>query len=284
MIVSGLLRGNDAISHNGMEELNKTQIILLTLLTSFVTSLATGIITVALMDDQATGSVTQTINRVVERTIEKVVPEKGQSAGVVTREVVVKEENLITDSIDKASQSIIRLKRTISTEEGMVEVHASLAAALSRDGILVADATQIFDGATYKGILPDGTSADFKTFKVVNGLAFLKPAGLEKRNDFIPIKFGDSERVKLGQTAILIYGKDRNIISMGIISASYKNEDGQIVTLESNLQAGDIMGSPVMNIFGEIIGIRLAGQSGEYILASNEINGAFKVAVKEAGL
>lgn len=267
-----------------MEELNKTQIILLTLLVSFVTSIATGIITVALMDDQAPGGVTQTINRVVERTIEKVVPEYGQSAGVVTREVVVKEENLITDSIDKGAQSLIRLKKTISTEEGTIEVHASLAAVLSRDGIIVADSAQILDGATYKGILPDGTFADFKTFKVVNGLAFLKVASLEKRNDFVPIKLGDSEKVKLGQTAILIYGKDRNIISMGIISATYKNEGGQIATLESNLQAGDITGSPVMNIFGEVIGIRLAGQSGEYILASNEINSAFKVAVKEAAL
>lgn len=267
-----------------MEELNKTQIILLTLLVSFVTSLATGIITVALMDDQAPGGVTQTINRVVERTIEKVVPEKGQSAGVVTREVVVKEENLVTDSIDKSSQSLIRLKKTISTVDGTAEVHASIATILSRDGIIVADAGEILDGATYKGILPDGTSAEFKTFKVANGLAFLKISSLEKRNDFIPIKLGDSEKVKLGQSAILIYGKDRNIISMGIISGYRKDEQGHIVTLESNLQAGDIYGSPVMNIFGEVVGVRLGGVSGEYILSSNEVNSAYRLAVKEAAL
>lgn len=54
-----------------IKELNKTQLILLTLLITFVVSIATGIITVSLME-QAPKSVPQTINNVIQRTIEKV--------------------------------------------------------------------------------------------------------------------------------------------------------------------------------------------------------------------
>lgn len=54
-----------------IKELNKTQLILLSLLITFVVSIATGIVTVSLMQ-QAPKSVPQTINNVIQRTIEKV--------------------------------------------------------------------------------------------------------------------------------------------------------------------------------------------------------------------
>ncbi|MCX6756029.1 MAG: hypothetical protein NTX85_01680 [Candidatus Nomurabacteria bacterium] len=54
-----------------IKDLNKTQLILLTLLITFVVSIATGIVTVSLMQKMPTNA-TATINNVIQRTIEKV--------------------------------------------------------------------------------------------------------------------------------------------------------------------------------------------------------------------
>ncbi|MEI6660433.1 MAG: hypothetical protein WCK91_03365 [bacterium] len=54
-----------------IQELDKKQLILLTLLITFVVSIATGIITVSLVN-QAPKSVPQTVNNIIQRTIEKV--------------------------------------------------------------------------------------------------------------------------------------------------------------------------------------------------------------------
>ncbi|MFA6354868.1 MAG: hypothetical protein WCW65_00365 [Candidatus Paceibacterota bacterium] len=54
-----------------IKELDKKQLILLTLLITFIVSIATGIVTVSLMN-QMPKSVPQTINNVIQRTIEKV--------------------------------------------------------------------------------------------------------------------------------------------------------------------------------------------------------------------
>ena len=84
-----------------IEELTKSQIVLLVVLISFVTSMATGIVTVSLMD-QAPTSVAQTVNRVIQQTI-KEVASPGQTATVElpAKTIIVNDTNTIADAVQK---------------------------------------------------------------------------------------------------------------------------------------------------------------------------------------
>ena len=87
-----------------MENLNKQQLVLLTILVSFVTSIATGITTVSLLDHTAP-SINQTINRVVEKTIETVIPVSVEVPKEVIKEVP-KEVKQMADTINKELTAI----------------------------------------------------------------------------------------------------------------------------------------------------------------------------------
>ncbi len=110
-----------------MEDLNKTQLILLMLFVSFVTSIATGVVTVTLLE-QAPKSVTQQINRVVERTVEKIVPGPGETKTVnTTTQVVVSEDDLIIQAVQKTSPALVRIRVPASTQALATSTAASLA-------------------------------------------------------------------------------------------------------------------------------------------------------------
>src|SRR6185295_4552852 len=93
-----------------LEHLNKHQIVLLTLLVSFVTSIATGIVTVSLMG-QAPPSISRTINQIVERTVETVAaaPAPTQPAAVTQKTVVVKDDDLTAQSIASVQKAMVRI-------------------------------------------------------------------------------------------------------------------------------------------------------------------------------
>src|SRR3989344_505323 len=133
-----------------MEELNKTHLILLALLVSFVTSSATGIVTVALMD-QAPPAITQTISRVVKETERVIVPAK-QTAAVET--VIVKEEDYIVSAVDANLPNTVtvavlekrksRLGFTSASDTTRVVTEIGVGFALTKDGI-IALSNALFD-------------------------------------------------------------------------------------------------------------------------------------------
>ena len=75
-----------------VKDLNKSQLILLAILLSFVTSIATGITTVTLMQ-QAPASFTVPVTRIVRETVEKIVP----AESIKTQALSAEEKKLLAD-------------------------------------------------------------------------------------------------------------------------------------------------------------------------------------------
>jgi len=281
-----------------IEHLTKMQIVLLTLLVSFVTSIATGIITVTLMN-QVPPAVTQTLNRVVERTVERVVPDKSQGASVITKEVtvVVKEDDLITDSIEKNLKSVVRIMK--KTDEGVAGNLLGLGVIVSNDGIIMTDLSITKDNSAFiieteGGHLFNANIIETKSKKPVSFIFVEKSEdNLEDNKDskdsmlktvFSPIAFSGANTLKLGQTVISITGGKRTDVAVGIISGFIENDiekasqplntdtlnekaanDEKDIPQETiktfsiiktNIDKNNVItGSPLIDMFGKIIGI-----------------------------
>lgn len=253
-----------------MEDLNKNQIILLVLLISFVTSIATGIMTTSLLQ-QAPLEVTRNINRVVEKTIETVIPATVTTPGqkeVVT--VVVKEEDLIVDSINKNLKSIVRIKEKDGVT-GTVSLYG-MGMVMTKDGVIAADRKTFASGNVYTVVM-----SDEKEFP-------LTIIGLDKQTNFILFKANQGDKVtektayafspavlsdadpKLGQTVIALGGEDTNIVIVGRITSLDVKDSGvgtssikYLSGINTDLSTKDLVGgSPAFNLSGDLVGFRLS--------------------------
>jgi S1-C subfamily serine protease len=254
-----------------LEHLNTTQIILLTLLVSFVTSIATGIVTVTLLD-QAPPGVTYTISKVVERTVEKVVPTKNQGASVV-KTVIIKEDNLISKAVEKNKRSLVEISLAIkSTDikgEGTVDEKkigegktqkdnkfVSTGFIASSDGLIITDSALVTNNGEYKAKIYNGDLLDVKVLSQDEdkGIAILKiisnasstEKSTKEAQTFPPVVFADSDGVKLGQTIVLLSGMDDTdtVVLTGIISSfgfgSYEKEVVSDDTEDKNKKTEEI--------------------------------------------
>lgn len=106
-----------------LEDLTKTQIVLLALLISFVTAIATAITTTALLEE-APITTTQTINRIVTNTVERVIPTEVESdPETVVETVFVSEEDAIRKAVSSVLPSVLSLNILVGeTNSGTIGV------------------------------------------------------------------------------------------------------------------------------------------------------------------
>ena len=166
-----------------IKELDKKQLILLTLLITFVVSIATGIVTVSLMN-QAPKSVPQTINNVIQRTIEKVTTVEAPAVSPTSSSENKKDSNNILlgggdtlvpiYSVDSKVSDV-----PITTIDGTENIPSSSkelgqGVIMSDVGLILVDSSILNDSQVYKVIL-DKTDFDATVLKKFNnGFAILK--------------------------------------------------------------------------------------------------------------
>lgn len=246
-----------------MEDLNKTQLVLLTLLVSFVTSIATGIITSSLLQIAPT-TVTQTIDRVVQQTIEQAAPTvtaPGDNTPAPVKEttVVVQEEDQVLGAISKTTPSIVRI--VDNTINPQTSTFYSIGIVLTKGGLIIAPVRAAFSaGDGYSATLSDGSAVTLQYLGTESGNRFLFfkviPAGTPFKGVAASLA---SSYAQLGQTVVNIEGETKNIVTVARVSeisndpSDANTEDG--VGLDTPPKS-DALGAPIVDLTGNIIGIR----------------------------
>lgn len=279
-----------------IERLTKSQIILLTLLISFVTSIATGIVTVSLLD-QAPSSMTRTINRVVERTVERVIPLEAEETQTASAQesvttVVVKEDDKVAEAIAANTDKIVRIytrgsssATASSTTPG--DVFRGYGIVVKQHGVIATADSILIPGKSYVVKLAD--NREYQADIVVEGkgligLMALVP-GKGEEITLPVVSFANQNTLKLGQTVIQLSGEDRAKISIGAIAELVKSEakissspgkatsttssdtPRTLTSIETTITTKVFDGSPLINIFNEIVGI---GSNDTFVPVGNE--------------
>lgn len=245
-----------------MNDLNSQQIVLLTLLVSFVTSIATGITTVSLLE-RAPEPVTQTINRIVERTVERVVEideKTNEPQEKIVETIVVNEEDLTIEAVEKNSRSLVR----IYSDSAGVRSFVTMGFVVSSTGEVITDAQKIIAGVPYIGIYDSGEFALDIAFREPNNpFAKMKIQDGLTTNTFNPAHFADSKKIKLGQSVISLSGKDSDTVSTGIVTSIETSMEGEAEVnsiIDTSVNESKVLtGSILLNLQGEIIGVKISG-------------------------
>ncbi len=260
-----------------IEQLNKSQTILLTLLVSFVTSIATGIVTVTLMD-QAPPAITQTIHKVVEKTVETITPEN-QTASV-SEVVVVREENMIADVVKKNEDAVVRIYQD--------SVFVGFGIFVDKKGILITDRGNILEDTSYSVVVGDEVM-DLDVLGVDSGkrIAYLKindVGGGIFKTVFDTVDIVSADSLKLGQSIVVLGGVDSTEVLTGIVSGLVRDsissdEDETATSTESVTEqeifvssiktnipiVGIVGGAPLLNLKGDVVRININPASNSFI-------------------
>lgn len=261
-----------------MDGLDNRQIILLTLLVSFVTSIATGIITVTLVEEAPKGF-TSTVNKVIETTVEKVVPKetviqvvkevKGESPATLISTVVAERSDAMVSIVTKFSVS--------KSPEGVETVDVQKTQTgffVAQNGLIASTRGDLVKGNKYKILYKDLQENKEVTAQVIQvqsdvTLLSIVPSldPQDKNSQASRILSGEDQvtYIPLAKSLPLLgshvlalsRGETKGVgVLDGIISSYVKDDEDFVTKINTTIPASDGgAGGPLLSLTGELIGI-----------------------------
>ncbi len=226
-----------------IEDLNKTQLLLLTILVNFVTAIATAVMTVSLLD-QAPPTVTQTVNRIVERTVETAAETTQLPSILPPKEtVVIRDEDLLSGAI-RADVS-----RRVTIHRGATTTPALAVGTFLPDKKAVVTATGAALPKEATIVFADGTSAEASLSRAGATLTIYGFSDGAALPNVATPDIITSTTLKQGQTLVSLTSGGAAV--SGIISIVEETAIRANVT-------GIPAGAGAVNIEGDLIGIATA--------------------------
>lgn len=243
-----------------IEDLTKSQIVLLTLLVSFMTSIATGIVTVALMQ-QAPPTVVQSVNRIIRQTVGQVASSTrvAQAAAVQTvtevKTVVVRDSDTISKAVAGASHSVVRLYSHDASDPKFL----GLGVIINSSGLVITDESALGEDSDANIKRADGsvTRAFVTDRDKAHGIAYLTQATSSTVASLGDPATLSTTAVKLGDMIVALGGSTVDRIRAGYATTLLSAQDtGTVPVIETDIpHQGILPGTPLIDATGNLIGL-----------------------------
>ncbi len=217
-----------------------------------------------------------------ESVVTRVVDEATPSVVTVS---ISKVQTLRTDPFDLFNSFFGLLGRQTEPQEQKIEQDIGSGFVITADGLIVTNKHVVGDTqAKYKVVIGKDEVVEVKQIyrDPVNDLAILK---IDK-SDLKPVKLGDSDKLKVGQSVIAIgtaLGEFRSTVTTGVISglgrgitagSPFEGSErlDNVIQTDAAINPGN-SGGPLFNSSGEVIGVNVAvSQEGQNIGFALPIN------------
>ena len=221
------------------------------------------------------------------------VKKDGSGAQIENNQTILDEETVVTKVVEEATPSVVTVSisktQVINSlpfnidmfgdffnipkqnpETKQIQQDIGTGFIISKDGLIVTNKHVVSDTeAKYKVIIGKDEEVEVQNIyrDPVNDLAILKI----NKTDLIPVKLGDSDKLKVGQTVIAIgtaLGEFRSTVTKGVISGLGRGivassgllgseKLDNVIQTDAAINPGN-SGGPLFNSIGQVIGVNVA--------------------------